>query len=459
MYQSAQPNGPPAVASIENELRELRQSERLFRTLAENSPDVIVRYDRNGARLYVNPEFERVNGITSQDIIGKTPLQFSTKLRPVVEVFMERLMHAMNDGVATKFDLEYERDGMPVWWFIRVIPEFDENGVVASALTIWSDISERKIMENKLRESERKLSEILENVDANIYLKDIAGRYLFANRRACNLFGTSMQEIVGKSDDSFFDAGTARQLHDNDRRVLDHGERLSAEEVHRNLRDGSTSVYLSVKLPLRNESGEIYALCGISTDITARKQMEEQVRQLAFYDALTGLPNRRLLNDRLSQAMASCKRTGLYAAAMFVDLDNFKSLNDRHGHAAGDVLLIEAALRLRNCVRQVDTVARFGGDEFVVVILGLHADKTESAAQASAIAEKIRRALAAPYVIETGPDGAPATTIEHQCTASIGVVLFSNQASDEDDILRWADTAMYQAKYAGRDLIRFYEPS
>jgi diguanylate cyclase (GGDEF)-like protein len=107
----------------------------------------------------------------------------------------------------------------------------------------------------------------------------------------------------------------------------------------------------------------------------------------------------------------------------------------------------------------MDTVARFGGDEFVVVILGLHADKSESAAQASTIAEKIRRALAAPYVIETGPDGAPATTIAHQCTASIGVVLFSNQASDEDDILRWADTAMYQAKYAGRDLIRFYEPS
>ena len=458
MEQSGQSDEPLSPLDVEKELRELRQSERMFRTIAENSPDVIVRYDLNCRRLYVNPEFERVNGIAAEDIIGKTPLELSTRLAPMAMRFMEKLKATMQDGDTAKFDLEWNGDGQPVWWFIRVIPEFDESGAVVSALTIWSDISERKVMENKLRESEHKLSEILENVDAYIYLKDINGCYLFANRRARDLFGVTMQEIVGQGDEAFFDADTVSQLRKNDRRVLDGGETLKIEEVNRHLKDGTTSVYMTVKLPLHNEAGEIYALCGMSTDITARKQMEEQVRQLAFYDALTSLPNRRLLNDRLIQVMAASNRTGLYAALMFVDLDNFKPLNDSHGHAAGDILLIEAAARLKRCVRQMDTVARFGGDEFVVVIADLDMQKTESTIRAGNVAEKIRLTLSEPYLIAIEQAGQPKAMIEHKCTASVGVVLFSNHDATADDILKWADAAMYEAKAAGRNMVRFYEP-
>jgi diguanylate cyclase (GGDEF)-like protein len=202
--------------------------------------------------------------------------------------------------------------------------------------------------------------------------------------------------------------------------------------------------------PERQESGDIL-WHGLVTDITESKRMEDQVRQLALYDALTGLPNRRLLSDRVAQALAVCKRHECHGALMFLDLDNFKPLNDTHGHAAGDLLLIEAANRLKSCVREVDTVARFGGDEFVVMLSGLIEGEAESVLQAKAIAEKIHAVLSAPYRLTVGN-----VTVEHQCTASIGVVVFDQQAGSEDDILKWADAAMYEAKEAGRNLIRFY---
>jgi diguanylate cyclase (GGDEF)-like protein len=187
--------------------------------------------------------------------------------------------------------------------------------------------------------------------------------------------------------------------------------------------------------------------------------LQEQIHQLAFFDPLTQLPNRRLLDDRLGQALAASKRSGLYGALMFLDLDNFKPLNDTHGHVAGDLLLVEVARRLTAFVRETDTVARIGGDEFVVLLNELHADKTTSTEQTGAVAEKIRVALAEPYQLSVTQPGEPVTAVEHHCSASIGVVLFVNHLSSKIDLLKWADAAMYQAKDAGRNVIRFYEPN
>ena len=210
--------------------------------------------------------------------------------------------------------------------------------------------------------------------------------------------------------------------------------------------------------PERDADGVITGYHGISRDVTERREMEEQVRQLAFYDPLTRLPNRRLLRDRLTLTMAASARNGLYGAVMFLDLDNFKPLNDSHGHEAGDLLLIEVAARMKSCVREMDTVARVGGDEFVVMISELNIDHAESMVQASLIAEKIRFALAQPYLLSLKHRGGAEATVEHHCTASIGVVLFNNHQASQDDILNRADTAMYEAKDSGRNLIRFFPP-
>jgi diguanylate cyclase (GGDEF)-like protein len=193
----------------------------------------------------------------------------------------------------------------------------------------------------------------------------------------------------------------------------------------------------------------------LETEIAERKQMEQRVRQMAFHDVLTELPNRLLLSDRLSQAMAASMRGGFYGALMFLDLDNFKPLNDTLGHEVGDYLLIEVADRLKSCVRQMDTVARFGGDEFVVMLGELHTDQAISAAQAHTVAEKIRALLSAPYLLTIQQEGKPDTLVEHHCTASIGLVLFFNHQASQSDILKWADAAMYQAKKAGGNTIRF----
>lgn len=210
-------------------------------------------------------------------------------------------------------------------------------------------------------------------------------------------------------------------------------------------------------VPIKNRNGGVERLMGITEDITEQKEAAEHIRNLAFYDALTQLPNRRLLIDRLGQAKALSKRSGRYSALVFLDLDNFKPLNDMHGHDMGDLLLIEAAHRLTGCVREMDTVARFGGDEFVVVLGELDADRKRAVAQAGIIVEKIRNALAQPYLLTPGHDGENATAVEHHCTSSIGVVLFLDHEASQDDILRWADAAMYQAKQDGRNKVRFFD--
>lgn len=181
-----------------------------------------------------------------------------------------------------------------------------------------------------------------------------------------------------------------------------------------------------------------------------------QVQHMAFYDSLTNLPNRRLLNDRLGQTMAAQKRNARFAAMIFIDLDNFKQLNDLRGHAVGDLLLKEAASRLKSCVRNVDTVSRFGGDEFVLMIGELGADRSGARARVAAIAEKIRAELSRGYELKIEHEGTATVTIAHQCTASIGIALFDGSEGTQDDILNWADQAMYRAKVAGRNTIRFY---
>ena len=204
----------------------------------------------------------------------------------------------------------------------------------------------------------------------------------------------------------------------------------------------------------RNAQGEIIGYHGITREITERKRLEEQVRQLAFHDTLTRLANRRLMLEHLDQAMSASKRSHHHGALLFLDLDNFKSLNDTHGHSVGDLLLIEVAERLKACVREADTVARFGGDEFVVLLCELDTQPAEASEQAIAVAEKIRIRLSGLYVLQAAPSGPATGTIEHQCTASIGVAIFRGRDESQSSVIDRADAAMYQAKKDGRNRIR-----
>ncbi len=300
-----------------------------------------------------------------------------------------------------------------------------------------------------LKASEDRLNTILNSVDAAIYIKDAQLRYQYANGTACALLASTPEQVIGRSDDDFFDASTANRLHINDRRVIEQGERVEEEEVNRAADGRIQRSYLSVKLPLRDASGRVYALCGISTDITKRKQAEETIYQLAFYDPLTGLPNRRLLQDRVQQLLTSLPRKAQGAALMFLDVDNFKDINDTLGHAVGDKLLRDIAQRLGECLRAQDTLARQGGDEFVVMLVELDERAEEAARQAQHIGEKILARLSEPYLL----DGQPC-----QCSVSIGVALLESASTSRDDIFKQADLAMYQAKAAGRNALRFFNP-
>ena len=188
---------------------------------------------------------------------------------------------------------------------------------------------------------------------------------------------------------------------------------------------------------------------------TEIKSAEDKIKFLAFYDPLTHLPNRRLLNDRFCQTMATSKRGGFYCALMFLDLDNFKLLNDMHGHEIGDLLLIEIANRLKSCVRDTDTVARFGGDEFVVMLSELKKDKAESQTYAHTTAEKIRASLSETFFLKTRQNRTE-ICVEHHCSSSIGVTLFKDHEASQDEIFQQADAAMYRAKEGGRNMVCFF---
>ena len=179
------------------------------------------------------------------------------------------------------------------------------------------------------------------------------------------------------------------------------------------------------------------------------------MRQLAFFDPLTHLANRRLLDDRISQALAAGKRSGCLGALLFLDLDNFKPLNDEHGHAVGDLLLVEVANRLTACVRQVDTVSRFGGDEFVVLLAELSTTPAQATDQARVLADKIRHQLARPYVLSVVQEDLTTKVVTHHCTASIGLVVFQGAHVTQDEVIKAADAAMYQAKETGRNAVCF----
>ncbi|MDP2761205.1 MAG: sensor domain-containing diguanylate cyclase [Sideroxyarcus sp.] len=320
---------------------------------------------------------------------------------------------------------------------------------------VWRDITERKRAEDAVRAQEEFFRMIAENVEDFLAVLDLEGRRLYNSPSYAKLFG-SIDAIKGTDSFAEVHPDDVERVKQAFRETVRTGcsHRLDFRFV---LADGSIHYMESCGALVRNSLGHPLRVVVVSRDITERVREEDAIRNLAFYDALTQLPNRRLLNDRLDQAMAASKRSGRYGALLFLDLDNFKPLNDMHGHSVGDLLLVEVARRITRCVRETDTASRFGGDEFVVVLTELHENETESAAQAEIVAQKINAALSEPYVLKAQMGGKEAAIIEHHCTSSIGVTLFINHEIGAQEIIKRSDMAMYQVKESGGNQVLFYD--
>jgi len=434
------------------------QDDLRLKDLALNAAaNAVVITGKDAQIKWANRAFSKLSGYSLSEAIGHFPKKL-VKSGMQGQGYYEALWQTILSGEVWHGELVNRRkDGSLYHEEMTITPVPDAQGEITHFIAVKQDITERKQAEELLRESEQRFRQLAENIREAFWMTDPAKNKML-------YISPAYEQIWGRTLQSIYDSPRAwlEAIHGEDRqRVLQAALTKQAvglyDEEYRIVRpNGEVRWIRDRAFPVRDSGGVVYRIVGVAEDITERKAAEEQIRNLAFYDALTQLPNRRLLNDRMGTAMAASKRSGHYGALMFLDLDNFKPLNDTHGHDMGDFLLVEAARRISSCVREVDTVARFGGDEFVVMLSELDADKAESTAQASIVAEKIRAILAEPYVLKLQQADNAETAIEHHCAASIGVVVFNSEASAED-ILKWADMAMYQAKEGGRNLVRFFD--
>ncbi|MGZ8927472.1 MAG: EAL domain-containing protein [Methylobacter sp.] len=290
-----------------------------------------------------------------------------------------------------------------------------------------------------------------------IIVTDADNNILRVNKSFIKLTGYSAEEIIGKPADILKSDQQSSKFYAAMRKSIIRDKYWQGEIWNKRKNGVICPDWLCITA-ITNHEGAITNYVGTFTDISQRKADEERIKNLAYYDPLTTLPNRTLLFDRLNLALNFSHRNKTYGALMFLDLDNFKTLNDTLGHDRGDQLLIEVGRRLQSCVRDVDTVARLGGDEFVVMLEFLDEQETEATGQAFAVAEKIRSNLAKFYLLNSNSDNTLQPYVKHYSTGSIGFVLFLGHETSSEELLKRADVAMYQAKQAGRNAIRVFVP-
>jgi len=312
---------------------------------------------------------------------------------------------------------------------------------------------ERKVevRTRELQQSENRFRSMFEShASPMLLINPDGGKMTNANQAAAQLYGFPVERMRGMSVFEIT-VDPPEKVFEKIQEIL-YGSRRPLHCLHRTANGAVRDMEAHMSVI---EMGGEKLLFAILHDITDRFELEARLQELAFYDPLTHLANRRLMLDRLRKALVANVRSGHCAALIFLDLDNFKKLNDLHGHAMGDQLLCEVASRILTSVRQQDSVARLGGDEFLVMLETLSDSLETAVIQAETVAEKIRSALAAPYLL-TGEGGG---VIEYHCSSSIGVAVFCDRQQDIDILLKRADMAMYEAKQAGRDTIRFFDPA
>ena len=437
-------------------LGKIGQREALLKKVLDTSSVAIFVVDHEGHIIQANERMDEMFGCPNGAHLGSDYLDLVCPMeRDAARKNMQDLLAAEIAPV----DLNrrfVRRDKTEFWGHLTARHIFNAATERRGLVGVIDDITERKHQDEAINTLTNRLLRFRSAMDATrdaIYLVDRDSlRFVDVNASACSMLGLSREEILATGPTGVLGQTEQELARIYDAVIADGGVSAPVETL-RTRKTGKQAWVEIQRHAQRSDQG--WMIVTVARDITERKRMQEQVHQLAFFDPLTKLPNRRLLNDRLSQAIASSRRSGCYGALIFLDLDNFKSLNDTHGHGAGDLLLIEAARRLTTCVREMDTVARLGGDEFVVLVADVDVNKVESASKADLIAEKIRQCLAEPYLLAVKADEDFDRLVEHRCTASIGVVVFNDNEGTQEDFLRWADAAMYQAKEVGGNVIRF----
>jgi diguanylate cyclase (GGDEF)-like protein/PAS domain S-box-containing protein len=299
------------------------------------------------------------------------------------------------------------------------------------------------------REAALSVAAIAFEIEEGMIVTDQDEMIIRVNRVFTNLSGYSPEEAIGKNLSMLKSDREDPEFYPRMREIL-HRDNYWQGEIWNRRKNGEIYPEWLTITAVVGKDGKITNYICAFFDITERKQAEEKIHNLAFYDPLCQLPNRRLLFDRLHQAVTTSARNKTCAALLFIDLDNFKILNDTRGHDIGDMLLVEVGHRLRAGIRESDTLARLGGDEFVVLLEGLSQDRSDAAVQAREVGEKMLLDINQPYMLKG---------VEHYSTASIGISLFANYRQNLDDLLKQSDTAMYAAKKAGRNTLRFFDPA
>jgi diguanylate cyclase (GGDEF)-like protein/PAS domain S-box-containing protein len=429
---------------------EIRESEARYRSLVEQTADGIFLADSQGHYIEVNSAGCIMLGYSREEILNLT---FVDILDPTEIPRLSSQLVNLATGVLAVNEWKFLRkDGSTFIGEVR-----GKQLVNGNFQGILIDITQRIQTENSIRVKGQRLKAHIENSPLAVVTWDKDFNVTQWDGEAENIFGWSALETIGKSlmelnmvyeeDIPLVQMTMATIFSANQRYVISSNRNVT--------KDGRIIHCIWYNSILCDKDDALESVMSLVLDVTEQKQIEENIHQLAFYDALTNLPNRRLLDDRLEQNISACKRSRKYGAVMFLDLDNFKPLNDKHGHKAGDLLLVEVARRLLSCVREVDTVARFGGDEFVVLLNDLNEIESESRDQARVVAEKILSSLSQPYWLGS-KNSVTSKIIYHETIgASIGVVLF-NESSKAEKVLKHADHAMYEAKEGGRNKIKYH---
>ncbi|WP_296806077.1 EAL domain-containing protein [Thiocapsa sp.] len=426
-------------------IAELADAEERWKFALEGSDAGVWDWDLRTGKVFYSAHWKSLLGLGEEDICERLDA-WKDRVHPDDS---RALSDAIDDhlrGRTTTLHHEHRlrrRDGLYVWSLGRgKVVERAPDGTPLRMIGTTTDISARHAANDSLS----RLGEIVEKSQTEVYVFD-PDRLCFeqVNQGARVNLGYDIVELIGMTPLDLmpdYDPPTFSRLLE----PLREGSKSQVVLETRHRRKDGSCYPAEIRLQLLGVEPRFVALV---TDTTERRRAEEAIKHLAFFDPLTGLPNRRLLMDRLERAIAASRRSHRMGALIFIDLDDFKSLNDTLGHDQGDRLLRQVAKRLASCIRESDTLARLGGDEFVVMLERLSAQTREAASQAEVLANKLLEALRAPCELENR---------EYRCSASMGIALFGRQAKSVEELMKQADMAMYRAKAAGRDTMRFFDP-